>query len=81
MENKTILEERILAVKEAGKEIQKIYQEGFSISYKEDDSPVTNADLASNQIIRNHLSKFNMRIIKLINSSLSLITMAVHHSR
>ena len=58
MENKTILEERILAVKEAGKEIQKIYKEGFSISYKEDDSPVTNADLASNQIIRNHLSKF-----------------------
>ena len=59
MENKTILEERILAVKEAGKEIQKIYKEGFSISYKEDDSPVTNADLASNQIIRNHLSKFS----------------------
>ncbi len=58
MENKTILEERITAVKEAGKEIQKIYKEGFSISYKEDDSPVTNADLASNQIIRTHLSKF-----------------------
>ena len=57
MENKTILEERITAVKEAGKEIQKIYKEGFSISYKEDDSPVTNADLASNQNIRTHLSK------------------------
>ncbi len=58
METKRILEERIKAVKEAGNEIKRIYGEGFSISYKEDDSPVTNADLSSNQIIRNHLSKF-----------------------
>ncbi len=58
METKRILEERIKGVKEAGNEIKRIYGEDFSISYKEDDSPVTNADLSSNQIIRNHLSKF-----------------------
>lgn len=53
-----ILEERIKAAKEAGKEIKRIYASGFSVDYKEDQSPVTNADLASNRIISSRLSLF-----------------------
>ena len=58
MESRLILKERINSVKEARDKIREIYSSSFSISYKEDDSPVTNADLASNQIIRSHLSQF-----------------------
>ncbi len=54
-----ILKARILAGKEAGKKIREIYDKGFSVSYKEDSSPVTDADLASNGIIRKTLSRFS----------------------
>jgi len=36
---------------EAGKAIMKIYQKEFSIEYKDDKSPLTEADLKSNEII------------------------------
>ena len=36
---------------EAGKAIMKIYQKDFSIEYKDDKSPLTEADLKSNEII------------------------------
>jgi 3'(2'), 5'-bisphosphate nucleotidase len=36
---------------EAGKEIMKIYNKNFSVEYKDDKSPLTEADLKSNEVI------------------------------
>jgi len=40
---------------EAGNEIMKIYEKDFSVEYKDDKSPLTEADRVSNEIICNHL--------------------------
>lgn len=40
------------AMKESLKAIQEIYKKGFNISIKSDDSPVTDADLASDKILK-----------------------------
>ena len=47
----------INATKEAGKAILKIYGRKFETSKKKDDSPVTDADLTSNEIIKRILSQ------------------------
>ena len=47
----------IQAAKEAGNAILEIYQENFKISKKSDDSPITEADLKSNEIIKKILSQ------------------------
>ncbi|MFA6829178.1 MAG: 3'(2'),5'-bisphosphate nucleotidase CysQ [Bacilli bacterium] len=54
-----IFNEIKIALKEAMDEVYAIYEKGFAVEYKEDDSPVTTADLRSNAIIRSHLSKFS----------------------
>ena len=43
--------------KKAGDEIMRIYQKDFTIKYKEDKSPLTEADLISNKIIEDDLKK------------------------
>lgn len=48
---------------EASKKIMAIYAKGFETEIKEDGSPVTEADLASSEIISNHLSKTNIPIL------------------
>lgn len=48
----------IAAGKEASQEVLRIYQKGFQVHIKEDNSPVTDADLASDKILRNRLSSF-----------------------
>lgn len=53
------LERMILAGKKASQKIVEIYRKGFSVQLKEDKSPVTDADLASDKIIREHLSVFS----------------------
>lgn len=53
------LREMILAGKKASEEIFRIYKGGFTVKIKEDDSPVTDADLTSDRILRNHLSCFS----------------------
>ena len=45
------LEDVIAIAKKAGEAIMKIYKQDFAIEYKQDDSPVTQADLVSNEII------------------------------
>lgn len=50
-----ILEKMISAGKEASEMVMKIYRKGFNINIKEDKSPVTDADLASNKILRESL--------------------------
>ncbi|WP_242155855.1 3'(2'),5'-bisphosphate nucleotidase CysQ [Aestuariivivens sediminis] len=47
----------------AGEEILKIYHSDFSIGYKDDKSPLTQADLVSNEIIRNKLETTGIPII------------------
>lgn len=43
--------------KEAGEKIMEVYENGFDIETKEDDSPVTTADLAANAHIEEELNK------------------------
>lgn len=47
----------ITIAKQAGEKIMQIYQKDFSVEVKEDQSPLTEADLASHQLICDELSK------------------------
>ena len=47
----------IAIAKKAGEAIMQIYQKDFSVEVKEDQSPLTEADLASHHLICNELSK------------------------
>ena len=47
----------------AGKEIMNIYLKDFSVEYKDDKSPLTEADKKSHKIIVNNLKKFNLPIL------------------
>lgn len=49
----------ILAGRKASDEIMKIYKKGFNVTIKSDQSPVTDADIASNKVIRETLSSFS----------------------
>ena len=51
------------AVTEAGKAILEIYDKNYETSTKHDDSPITDADLQSNEIIKRILSKSNHKIL------------------
>jgi len=48
---------------EAGNTIMEIYNRDFSIAYKDDESPLTEADLASNEVIIKALEKYNIPIM------------------
>lgn len=61
---KELLEISIIAAIEAGKEIMKIYQgEDFEIEIKKDNSPLTAADLKSNEVIDSFLVKTGIPIL------------------
>lgn len=47
----------ISIAKEAGREILKIYNKDFSVEYKKDESPLTEADMASHNIIVKRLKE------------------------
>ena len=47
----------------AGETIMKIYDKDFAVEFKDDKSPLTEADLASNDIIVNALEKFDIPIM------------------
>ena len=49
----------IEAGKEASQEVLTIYKHGFNVKIKEDQSPVTDADIASDKILRKHFSAFS----------------------
>lgn len=51
-----------IAIK-AGKSVLKIYNQDFKISYKDDNSPLSEADLISNEIICKELAKFSLPIL------------------
>jgi len=55
--------EKIIAIaKDAGAEIMKIYEKDFSIVYKDDASPLTEADLKSNEVICSQLDALYPKI-------------------
>src|SRR5690606_30909134 len=55
---------------QAGEEILKIYNRDFNIQTKADESPLTEADLASNKIINSYLKKTEIPIISEENKQL-----------
>ncbi len=58
-----LLETAINASVEAGAEIIKIYNDGFGVEYKADQSPLTIADTASNEVISKHLKPTGIPIL------------------
>ena len=48
---------------EAGNTIMEIYNRDFSVEYKDDKSPLTEADLASNEVIIKALEKYNIPVM------------------
>lgn len=58
-----------IAIK-ASKNVLKIYNQDFKISYKDDNSPLSEADLISNEIICNELAKFSLPILSEENKTL-----------
>lgn len=61
-DNKEMIDKLKSIVNEAGLEMMKIYKRGFSVKYKHNNSPVTDADLASQKIIIDGLSSFGYPI-------------------
>jgi 3'(2'), 5'-bisphosphate nucleotidase len=67
---KELLEQAINASIKAGKEILKIYERDFNIQTKADESPLTEADLASNEVINSFLKETGIPIISEENKQL-----------
>jgi len=57
MLNKIDLEDIVDIAKEAGDAIMKIYNQDFTVGYKDDKSPLTEADTKANEIICNSLAR------------------------
>lgn len=58
-----------IAIK-AGKSVLEIYNKDFKISYKDDNSPLSEADIISNEIICKELVKFNISILSEENKTI-----------
>jgi len=63
MLDKIDLKEIEIIARQAGIIIMEIYNRDFPIEYKDDKSPLTEADLASHQVIVEALAKFNLPIL------------------
>ena len=57
------IESIIDTVIEAGERVREIYESDFEVSKKDDNSPITKADLESNKIIRAALEKTGIPIL------------------
>ena len=53
----------VIIAKNAGDAIMEIYQRDFRVTYKNDKSPLTEADLASNEVIVKALEKYDLPIM------------------
>lgn len=60
---KQIYKTAITAAIEGGKAIMQIYTKDFSVEYKEDKSPLTEADSAANAVIMQYLSQTDIPVI------------------
>ena len=63
MQETAFIKIAIEAALAAGNEILKIYHKDFNIEYKDDKSPLTDADLISNKVIIDHLTATGVPII------------------
>ncbi|MDA9819173.1 3'(2'),5'-bisphosphate nucleotidase CysQ [Methylophilaceae bacterium] len=70
----------ITIAKQAGEEIMQIYQKDFSVEYKKDQSPLTEADLASHHLICGELNKLYPDIPILSEESADTFTMPDENS-
>ncbi len=61
--NELWLTDIIKAVRQAGNQIMEIYHSDYSIRTKDDNSPVTDADFASNSILTKSLAKTHIPVI------------------
>ena len=57
------IEPTINAILKAGKSVMKIYNEDFTLSFKKDHEPITEADIKSNEIIQKSISEFGYPIL------------------
>lgn len=58
----TLLEPVVSLAREAGRATLKVYESSFEVSHKSDQSPLTEADLASHEIICSALATFEPRL-------------------
>jgi 3'(2'), 5'-bisphosphate nucleotidase len=56
------LDDIVNIAKKAGDAIMKIYKKDFEVEYKDDKSPLTQADIKSNEIICSFLKKLHPNI-------------------
>ena len=63
LQNEDLLIQIVRAALEAGDAIMEIYQTDFTVDYKQDDSPLTQADKASHAIISRHLKDSDIPIL------------------
>lgn len=63
LDHKSLLLTAINAAILAGAEVEKIYENGFSVELKADNSPVTEADLAADAIIREQLVSTDLFVL------------------
>jgi len=63
MTNEQLLEIAIHASLNAGEKILKVYEKPFRVKYKEDESPVTEADLQASQLISKELEQTQIPVI------------------
>ena len=67
-----LLQKTILASLEAGERIMEIYEnEDFEVDFKSDDSPLTKADIASHNIIMEHLNSTGIPVLSEEGKSIS----------
>ena len=74
--NLTDMHNVIAIAKQAGETIMQIYQKDFSVEYKEDQSPLTEADLAAHHLICDELNKLYPDIPILSEESAESFTLA-----
>lgn len=73
-QKKEFLNDFIILIKNCHKVILEIYNQDFEIQYKEDKSPLTKADIKSNELIVEHLKNLNQKLNKEINESFCIIS-------
>ena len=62
MNNRDVVEPVIALAEQAGREILKVYATDFSVESKDDESPLTRADLASNKTIVDGLAELSPKL-------------------
>ena len=73
-QNKKFLDGFIELIKKFNKKILEIYNQDFNITYKDDKSPLTNADLESNKIICEYLTLLNKNLKEVVNEDFLIIS-------